>query len=226
MDITYFNYVAQGLSRLANQYVGKPKLTARLTALLNGVQDLDICAVNMSVYRLLVDSGIGAWLDVCGRIVGIPRKLPNGTTLNDSDYRVLLRARIARNHAHGTIPELVAALTGLLDPQGHGDPIKVFDTGKMSVHVQVGRLVTADEKSILGITSGISKIPFGLLPKPSGVRMQLSDRAATGFFCFSTSKTAPMYPAIAGGQGFSNLSSPTGSWAKVVISHVHYRTYT
>lgn len=216
-DITYKNYVAQGLGRLANQYVGKTKLTARLTALLNGVQDLDICAVNMGVYRLLVDSGVGGWLDVCGRFVGVARKLPNGASLGDADYRNLLQARIARNHCQGTIPEMVAQLTLLLDPTGHGDQIEVFDTGKMSVHAQVGRPVTANEASVFSITSGISKAPFGILPKPSGVKMQISDRAVTGFFCFSTSTSAPLTPAVVGGQGFSDFNDPTGSWAKVVI---------
>jgi hypothetical protein len=210
MNITTIAHAAQMLSRLVSQYADKTRFRAFLT---------DIAAVpnNLEAAFAAIGEAIdpttatGEQLDLCGGLVGASRTLPSGDTLSDAEFRVLVLAKIARNKCKGTVPDMHAALMFLF-----GNPdVQVVDTGGMAMEAQIGRLLTTDEKSVLSIASGDSLTPGGILPKPSGVRLTMTERAATDFFCFSTI-TNPGVPLITGGMGFSEVSTPAGTWAGVV----------
>jgi hypothetical protein len=220
MDIEQINYTTQALGRLAQQYVGKPKLTARLTALATLTQDLDSC-IQAIAARMNVNTAVGIWLDICGWLAGVARVLPNGEVLADEPYRTLVIAKVARNHCKGDVPSMLAQLKRLFDKENVGYDIHVQDLGSMAMHVQIGRILSLDERSILSITSGVSMIPGGILPKPMGVKLSVSERPHFGpgnneFFCFS-GPDDPGTPLLDGGMGFSDPSSPTGMWAGGIL---------
>jgi hypothetical protein len=212
MSVTAINHASQMISRLASQYATKTKFRSFLAA---------IAAVPTNLEEVFADVGLaldpttaeGEQLDICGRLVGVTRTLPNGGTLTDAQFRILVLAKITRNVCKGTVPEMQTLLRFLF-----GNPdVHVQDLGGMAMHAQVGRLLTDDEESVLALTSGDSQVAGAILPKPAGVKLTLSERAATGFFCFSDVSN-PGTVLITGGMGFSDASTPIGSWAGVITT--------
>ena len=214
MDIATINHATQALSRLVSQYADKPKLRALLTGI-GGVANNIETALAAIGEALDPTVALGEQLEICGFLVGVSKVLPNGDALTDGQFRVLVLAQIARNHCKGTVPDMRAALRFIFDSSNAGVDMQVDDLGGMAMHAQLGRLLTSDERSVLDITSGDSQTPGGILPKPSGVTLTLSERAATDFFCFSDI-SAPGVPLLTGGIGFSDIGSPTGSWAGAI----------
>jgi hypothetical protein len=77
----------------------------------------------------------------------------------DPEYRLLIRARIAQNSSKGTIEDLIRAIGFLVE----ADEIRVEEPAEATVRIGIGRLLTANEKSLI-LTSN-------LIPKPAGVRI-------------------------------------------------------
>jgi hypothetical protein len=222
----------QGLGRLVSQYVNSPKLVALLTGVYGIGQDLEnlfqrighVLNPNTSIYATdisgnYVENSIHAsheQLRIIGQMVGVVPVLPNGDRLSDSEFFFLVMARIARNSCTGDVPNIREQLLRLFDPNGVGTRIIVDDLGGMAMHVQIMRRLTADERSILQITSGISQIPGGILPKPSGVSLTISESGATDVFNFSDANNlgTPIFPGDAGFIDAANY--PTGSFAGVI----------
>ena len=211
MSIAAINHSTQALSRLVSQYANKTKLRALLTGI--GVTANNI-ETALTAIGAVLDPTVtqGQQLDICGYLAGVTRRLPNGDALtSDAEFRILVLAKIVRNACKGTVPEMHAMLMFLF-----GSPdVHILDLGWMAMHAQIGRLLTADEKSVLELTSGDSQVAGAILPKPAGVRLSLSERPAADFFCFSDISD-PGVPLITGGMGFSDIASPTGSWASLV----------
>lgn len=87
---------------------------------------------------------------------------PIGSTsiLGDPEYRMLLRAKIVKNHAKGTTADIIKALTFIF-----AAPAVVDDTtGDMSIGVAIGRELTFVERAIL--------TELDILPRPAGVRIR------------------------------------------------------
>lgn len=210
-NIATINHATQMCSRLVSQYADKTKFRAFLTAIAAVPVNLEeaFAAIGLVLDPTVVE---GQQLDICGALAGVTRKLPNGDSLpTDAAFRVLVLAKIVRNSCKGTVPEMHLMLRFLF-----GDPdVHVVDLGGMAMHAQIGRLLTDDETSVLALTSGDSQVQGAILPKPAGVRLSLSERAATDFFCFSDIGD-PGVPLITGGMGFSDVSAPTGTWAGIV----------
>lgn len=80
----------------------------------------------------------------------------NTTTLADSEYRTVIKARIARNQWDGTLPGLEAALTYVF-----GAGCYVTDPGTLSLTITIGRVITPTEQALLST--------FDLLPHAAGV---------------------------------------------------------
>jgi hypothetical protein len=97
------DHVAQALAALAEQYKGKPRVEALLTAFVNQVQKAEDGLWTLWSGRQFGASAGAAFLDVCGRIVGEPR-----SGRSDASYLIALRARILLNVSSGTIEELYA----------------------------------------------------------------------------------------------------------------------
>ena len=89
------DHVERGLSRLIQQYRGKPRLEAWVRSYLREVQALSDAAWGVLVSRL-IDDAVGAQLTVLGRLVGEPTRHED-----DERHRVVVRARIAVNQSNG-----------------------------------------------------------------------------------------------------------------------------
>jgi len=90
------------------QFRGKPKLAAFLTAFVNQLQELEAVFFDLMEDRWL-DTAVGAQLDGLGEIVGVER-----LGLDDTDYRAAIRAKIRFNLSSGTIPDNTTILPLLI----------------------------------------------------------------------------------------------------------------
>lgn len=116
------------------------------------------------------------------------------SVLADPDYRLLLKAKIVKNHSKGTNEDMLKGLSYLFGQGGMAVQVAVNDQGGMAVQVAVGRQLTFLEKVL--ITN------LDVLPKPAGVRIsQRVTYNAANFFGFSDQP---------GALTFGEEGSPTG----------------
>lgn len=110
------DHVQQALDRFLEQYKGKEKLTALVTALVNQVQDLEDAIYSLDEGRQLYNGTIfpsmGVQLDGIGELVGISR---NG--LNDAEYLVLILGKIGENFSDSTIPAVFTIIETLYNAE-------------------------------------------------------------------------------------------------------------
>lgn len=83
----------------------------------------------------------------------------SSATLTDAQYRLFLRARIARNHSNGTIESIMAALQFIFDT----DNVLLIDNNDMSFSISIGKLLDFTEQTLLYLDD--------IIPKPAGVRI-------------------------------------------------------
>lgn len=79
--------------------------------------------------------------------------------LSDAQYRLFIRARIARNHTRGTIQDVVTSMTFLFD----APVVLVHDGQDMSFDIGIGRRLSYSEQVLLFLRE--------IIPKPAGVRI-------------------------------------------------------
>jgi hypothetical protein len=79
--------------------------------------------------------------------------------LADPEYRLLIRAKIAKNHGRGTCEDILAGLNYLFN----AELSVVDDLGGMAIAVGIGRQLTFQEKAIVK--------DLDILPRPAGVRI-------------------------------------------------------
>ena len=86
---------------------------------------------------------------------------PYATTsiLGDPEFRLLIRAKIIKNHAIGTNEDIIKGLNFIFS----GSLNVVNDTGGMRVNVGIGRPVTTVEQTLIR--------QLDLLPRPNGVKI-------------------------------------------------------
>lgn len=94
----------EGLSRLLEQYKGKPAFEALLKIYLDSIQEFEdaVFAVRLS---MMLDSAVGEQLDFLGAFVGETR---NGK--DDDVYRVWIRVRIRLNRSFGEARDIIECL--------------------------------------------------------------------------------------------------------------------
>lgn len=110
------DHALRGLARLAQEFVGKPKLAAFLNLLNAETQDIeDVLWDLMPQNGAGVENGEGAELDRIGRIIGQPR----GNSANDDEYRLRLYARMRIRVSSGTIPDIIDVFFALLGDTAH-----------------------------------------------------------------------------------------------------------
>lgn len=98
------------------------------------------------------------------------------SVLNDPEFRLLIRAKIVKNHALGTNEDVIAGLAYLFGG-GMAIQVAVEDIGGMAIQVAVGRPLTYLEKVL--ITN------LDVLPRPAGVRIsQRVTYSTTSYFGF------------------------------------------
>lgn len=96
------DHISIGLSRLAEQYRGKPRVSLWVACFLQQVQYLED-AIHKTVDVWALDTAVGWRLDVLGDLVGQKRI---GTT--DEVYRLFIKARIRANRSLGKITDVRA----------------------------------------------------------------------------------------------------------------------
>lgn len=104
------------------------------------------------------------------------------SVLNDPEFRLLIRAKIVKNHALGTNEDVIAGLAYLFGG-GMAIQVAVEDIGGMAIQVAVGRSLTYLEKVLIS--------NMDVLPRPAGVR--ISQRVTyniTNYFGFDGQNSA------------------------------------
>lgn len=152
------------LSILTSQYKPptSPKLNAFLKAMLRKFDDVSQVLVRMDT-DLDLDIATGATLDMLGATVGAARKVgfqpSNGVSpvLDDTTYRLYIRAKIAQNQWDGTIISLYPIWQTLFP----GGTIIIIDNQNMSVDLTLIGAFTSITQDL--ITHGY------IVPRPEGV---------------------------------------------------------
>lgn len=95
------------------------------------------------------------------------------SVLADPEYRMIILAKIVKNHSRGTVEDFTSALSFMFG----GVPTVVDDPGGMAVGVAIGRPVTLTEIALLN---------QDILPRPAGVRVSWRGyyNAAEGYLGF------------------------------------------
>ena len=122
---------------ITSQHRLRPKYMATVESFLQYCEDIYATAVYLDD-EFDLDLAVGAQEDVLGILVGASRELdwqPHTqptATLNDDDYRILLKARIAKNHWKGGIEDLQTIWRTLFD-----EDIVIIDNQDMTIEVQI-----------------------------------------------------------------------------------------
>lgn len=95
------NHATEALAQLFEQFIGKSNIEALLSSFLPEIQELEEVLYSLFDERIL-DTAVGAQLDVLGRLVQEPRR-----TDIDEDYRKYIKGRIAANRSQGKIGDLI-----------------------------------------------------------------------------------------------------------------------
>ena len=133
---------------------------------------------------------------VGSRFRSLGESLTGSRTLADDEYRLFIKARIIKNSISPTIPEVTEFFKFLFDT----DTIVVID-GHMNYHVQIGRLLSNNEKVFLDNTD--------LLPKVAAVGSGYSEFVPSSNFGFA---------GFPGALGFGSLNDPLegGEFASLI----------
>lgn len=153
-------------SLVTSQHINQPKFMAWLTANLNIVDSIYLVTKDMD-NKFDLDLAVGNQLDILGQIIGRTRKLTfqpldgSSPTLNDSDYRFLLKAKIAQNTWKGTIPELYTIWNNTFADLS----IHIQDNQDMSFTIEFQDVITTASTSVELVLNGY------IVPKPQGVHI-------------------------------------------------------
>ena len=149
-------------SIITSEYQLSPNFIAWLTAALRKLDDISQCLAGF-VAAFDLDSAIGPQLDTLGLIVGQGRTVgfqpSNGVSpiLDDTTYRILLKARIAQNSWNGQIGSLQAIWQNLFP----GGRIAIQDNQNMTATVILSGSFTSIISDL--ITNGY------IVPRPQAV---------------------------------------------------------
>lgn len=105
-----------------------------------------------SIFGELTDPSIGS------RFRNLREAATASTVVADPEFRLLIRAKIVKNHSHGYGNEIIAGLAYVFDI----DEITI-DEGDMTMQVGIGRILTFQEKAMIS--------DLDILPRPQGVKI-------------------------------------------------------
>jgi hypothetical protein len=165
------DHVASALSRLIEQFKGKPNFEASISAQAEPCQTVEAALQQLSMLPS-VENAFGAQLDNLGAIVGEERQ---GAT--DGDYRLHIKARIAANRSSGT-PEDLYTVFALIAPVGATYRIEECPPAALIFHILTVQTSPALADYLLQFLARV---------KAAGVRAQLHwlNAPGTGSFCFA-----------------------------------------
>lgn len=166
-------HVEDGLDRLLQQFKNDKQLNAFLTLQLQRAQDFHNVVYGMIAARYLANAE--NWiLEQWGAAVGEPRPEYGAAATDDDAYRTLIYGRIAINHSHGTIPDLLNIL-GVLGGtarriyEDFGPSITVnLNQGDLLIACDCLRVILAQAKAPHGLNiTAHTDTPFGFDDDPS-----------------------------------------------------------
>ena len=152
---------------ITSQHWHKDKFMRWLTVLLEKA-DASVTVSENIPGAFDIETAVGVQLDTLGDLVGRSRYLPfqladgSSPVLDDNNYRVALKAKIARNQWDGTVPQIRELWADLFP----GAQLKLRDNQNMTMKATIrGELGL---QSVLLVTLGY------IIPKPSGVRLDIA----------------------------------------------------
>ena len=162
------NELLDGYRRLlTSEYKTRPRLTSWLLWLLSeGLTYKNTVQEFLDAFNL--DTAVGVQLDIIGRIVGVDRLLSfhpvsgDSPRMNDSTYRMVIKAKIIQNTWKGTLDELYEAWAVLFPEVRY---FQIQDLQDMTYNVVIMGAFTPLEREL--IANGY------IIPKPEGVRINL-----------------------------------------------------
>lgn len=101
-------------------------------------------------------------------------------TLNDGLYRLLIKAKIAKNVTRATPEDLMRFANFVFSTHSS----TVIEEGGASFRIMIGRLLTRQEVGLLRWVNETAYYQSKLLPKPIGVNMNYGDFNADAVFAF------------------------------------------
>lgn len=172
---------------LIAQFNRKPVLYAILDALGAELDEIEEAATRVKNCRYL-DTSVGAQLDGIGRIVDEARRMSDGSDLDDTLYRKILKAKILKDTSPGTPEDTITAFKTIFPD----DKITLSEIGNAKMSVAIGRFYTRHELMLIRDT--------GLIIRPGGVKLMLAEQQEDWYqqwlaFLTSVHKTVEVYPA-------------------------------
>ncbi len=160
----HINIVEDALSKITSKHADKLKFRAFITAVIQQIQPFIDSAEKMMLWRD-IDEAQGDALYKIAEIVGAPIVYEGdlGGVEGDDLYeaqRVVIRAKIIKNHSHGYTPEIQRSLATLFGT----DFAFVQNNFDMSFDINVGALMTPVEIQLIAL--------YDILPRPAGVRIR------------------------------------------------------
>lgn len=167
--------------------VGQPRVLIDATAL---VYFGYLTALGVASFGTVSDPSVG------GRFKAIDEPTTGNRTLTDNEYRVFIKARIIKNSIIPTLPETTAFFRFLFDVV----QVIIID-GKMNYTVQIGRLLTDNEKAFLLNTD--------LVPKVAAVGVGYQEYEYDNAFGFG---------GVPNSLGFGSVANPSlgGKFASII----------
>jgi hypothetical protein len=189
------NIVDTAIARLAQQFQGKTRLVAVLTALIEPAVELDAVLTSLITQRTIY-AATGYLLDEIGKIVGQTRG-----GLNDDSYRRYILARIAANKSRGFVEELITIARLILNDDGVRIVVEQYQTASV--------VVTLEDKAV---SSALADIIIGFLRESvaAGVKLELHSSVAAPENTFTLDAITiaqglsdnPVFAFGAGGSGY------------------------
>lgn len=173
-DITQIDHVTQAEKQLVTQYKDSTNLKNYIKTFTTQDNEIEQALFDLLNKRHL-DVAEGRQLDVIGRILGLNRIFLGGIQLTDSEYRVLLKAKILKNHTRCTMEQLVEIYVIIFNAT-----IDIRDSpGVMRLYV--GRPLTPNEILYFSV---IDERGQWLMPKPNGIRLEVYTYDPDNYFGF------------------------------------------
>lgn len=172
---------------LIAQFDKKPVLYAILDALGAELDEIEEATTRVKNCRYL-DTSIGEQLDGLGKVVDEARRMSDGSDLDDTLYRKIIKAKILKDTSPGTPEDTITALKTIFP----GDKVTLSEIGNAKMSVAIGRFYTRHELMLIRDT--------GMIIRPGGVKLMLAEQQEDWYqhriaLFKSTLKTVDIYPA-------------------------------